>query len=115
MYSKMSDIPIIISSLQIGTVVFSGVYGLCFLSYSHVQITRLAASQPFLRVRDCTGGLPIYLRVVPVCRWNFNELHDIMYDIIMWFVMSDMRGLQMATQLQISSPCLVCGRETKKP
>ncbi len=25
-----------------------------------------------------------------------------------------MRGLQMATQLQISSPCLVCGRETKK-
>ena len=33
------------------------------------------------------------------------------YDIIMWFVISDMRGLQMAyTQLQISSPCLVCQR-----
>ncbi len=35
-----------------------------------------------------------------------------MYDIIMWFVMSDMRGLQIATQLQISPSCLVCGRET---
>ena len=38
-----------------------------------------------------------YLRVVPV---EFYELHDIMYDIIMW---SDMRGLQMSNKLPLLS------------